>query len=383
MFKNLSGNSRLLVVSDTALTRMGNDLLGFEPVVRELDILADLFDEIIWLGYEKSNLTTPFKLPNSKNIRIILMPSSGGKGVRKFKIALNYPIYIFKIFKYLSFATHVHSRAPSHPSLIIQIISFFDRKRIYWHKYAGDWSNPNVPVTYSLQRVVLGVIARKNVFATINGTWNGLSKNILPFENPCLYKEEIELATNSGSLKSFKDKLQLLFVGNLTQKKGILNLIEALDLISNTDLISNLIIVGDGELKEEITLRLKGQLKINVKILGSLNRDELSKIYLSSHINILPSESEGFPKVIAEGAAYGCLPLVTDISSLSQYINHGENGFLLTRNSPDEIAKSIDTILDRIDLKEISLRAMCMAPIFSYEFFRDKLNKKVISTRND
>jgi hypothetical protein len=47
---NLRKGRRLLVISDTDLIISKKERKGYEPVVRELDIIADLFDEIIWLG---------------------------------------------------------------------------------------------------------------------------------------------------------------------------------------------------------------------------------------------------------------------------------------------------------------------------------------------
>lgn len=381
MHGHISSGYRLLVVSDSALGWKGNKLAGFEPVVRELDSVAIFFDEIVWLGYKKENTKAPLSIPKSGNVRIVFMPNSGGNWLAKFRILINYPIYLYIIFKNLRGVTHVHSRAPSHPSFLIQFISFVDRNRIYWHKYAGDWSNRKVPFSYAIQRDFLRLISRRNVFATINGKWNGLPNNILSFENPCLYIDEIANASESTLNKSFGGKLNLLFVGNLTRKKGILNLINSLNFISSSHLISELIIVGSGELYEEILSKLPDILNIKVRMIGSLNRQELSEVYQSAHLNILPSESEGFPKVIAEGAAYGCIPIVTDISSLSQYIRNGENGFLISDNSERELARAISAIMVRRDLEVISAKTKEMTSRFSYEYFRERIYREVISLK--
>jgi glycosyltransferase involved in cell wall biosynthesis len=46
-----------------------------------------------------------------------------------------------------------------------------------------------------------------------------------------------------------------------------------------------------------------------------------------SHFLLLPSDSEGFPKVLAEAACYGVIPVVSSVSSIPHYINES-NGFL-------------------------------------------------------
>ena len=65
-----------------------------------------------------------------------------------------------------------------------------------------------------------------------------------------------------------------------------------------------------------------------ISILGPLERKDIFTIYSSSHILILLSKSEGFPKVIAEGAAYGVVPIVSNVGGIKDYINQ-ENGILI------------------------------------------------------
>ena len=63
-------------------------------------------------------------------------------------------------------------------------------------------------------------------------------------------------------------------------------------------------------------------LDIKTNFLGWLNREELNHINSKSHILILPTFSEGFPKVVAEAACFGCIPIVTNIAPINQYIVH-------------------------------------------------------------
>ena len=69
---------------------------------------------------------------------------------------------------------------------------------------------------------------------------------------------------------------------------------------------------------------------IDVDILfhGFVNRKRLFNIFSKSHFIVLPSQSEGFPKVIAEASNFGCIPIVSNVGSISQYIKDQENGFL-------------------------------------------------------
>jgi glycosyltransferase involved in cell wall biosynthesis len=92
----------------------------------------------------------------------------------------------------------------------------------------------------------------------------------------------------------------------------------------------------------------------------------------------LPSSSEGFPKVVAEGAAFGCIPLVTDVSSIAQYIHDGENGFLLKDNMVPTIITKINQIVNSLDLKSISMSSITISTKFTYEYFNNRVDSLFI-----
>ena len=54
-------------------------------------------------------------------------------------------------------------------------------------------------------------------------------------------------------------------------------------------------------------------------MLGLLNRKIFLKYILRSHILILLSKSEGFPKVIMEAAVFGCVPIVSNFDGISKF----------------------------------------------------------------
>ena len=60
-----------------------------------------------------------------------------------------------------------------------------------------------------------------------------------------------------------------------------------------------------------------------------LKRKDIFTIYSNSHILILLSKSEGFPKVIMEAGVFGCVPIVSKFSSASEIIKHGTDGFIM------------------------------------------------------
>ena len=363
----------LLVVSDTPARKTQLGIQVYEPVLRELKMLIPYFDNIIWLtsnAEEGKYAMTPC----DKSIDVVIMPSVYHKRWNWLFSIVNYPVFAFYILKYLGSTNYVHTRGPSHPALITAMLCTLDNRRKYWHKYAGDWMNSKMPFTYRLQKKLLGKM-KSNAKVTVNGSWNNAG-HILSFENPCIAEAELQHATKAAANKSFDGDLTLLYAGNLYEAKGVLQLLEALAQSLPTA-IKKCIIAGDGMLRAEVERRAKEMQHVNIVVTGALNREELNRCYEQAHILILPSASEGFPKVVAEAAAYGCIPVVTALSAIPQYIKTGVNGYLLNDNKASTISDALHNLVTNHNLEGLSKEVRKICPSFTYEYYAKRVTTEL------
>lgn len=366
----------LLVVSDTAMYNDSGEILVFDPVLRELKVIEDMFDNIIWLGARTLLKKGSLKPVDSNKITAEIMPCVSRSGwINILFVLLAYPVFLVRILKHLKHATHVHTRAPSHPALLMILLSYLDNKRIYAHKYAGEWTDKNIPFTYRSQRSLLKRVRKPNIKVVISGKNEEESVNIHDMENPCIYEHEIDAMNNAGRAKSFDGDLRLLFVGNLMPTKGILELLEAINGPELNNRYKELYIVGSGKLKDEVKRYVQSIQNISVHLLGDLSREALNKQYAEAHLLILPSTSESFPKVIAEAAAFGCIPVTTSLSAITKKVMDGESGFLMANNHPGNILTTLNKVANTPNLKSVSNEAIAMSQLFTYERFKDRMRK--------
>lgn len=338
----------------------------FEPVLREVEALTKLFDTITWMGYNYGN-TPPVSARQTSNesIQFVLLPMAvGGKRWHdKIKI-VNFIPSIFKLVRmYILKHDYIHTRGPSLPALLAVLYSFFDRSRSYWHKYAGNWRQKNLPLAYAFQRWLL---KRNPHFVAVNGRMESDSDSVRTIENPCFTEFELAEAQEAVLNRNFQHEiLELLFVGRIEDEKGALSLLKAFLKVRNK---FSLTMVGTGNAMEEAT-RIIAENNLSVRLTGIVNRKELNRLYAASDILILPSKAEGFPKVIAEAAGFGCIPVMTNISAVGEYLVHGQNSFLLPDNSPESIISVLSQLPSRGLLKEISRNAAVIAKAFTYEYY--------------
>ena len=383
MHKHLSKRPNLLIVSDTPM-RMVKDAEyeAYEPVVREIENMEHIFTDITWIGYNYNNDSSRSNLRkiNSNKVNYIFLERTGGSRLSdKLNILLKIIPYFIIILKEIRKNDIIHTRAPSLPAFLAIIASIFFNKKKYWHKYAGNWIQKNAPFSYSIQRWLLNMNFG-NSKVTINGVWPSQNQNILSFENPCLTEVELESSTIIAKQKDYSGKLNLCFVGRLEPAKGALIILELLQNLEDVDWVDTFYIIGDGPSKNIIENK-KPNLHLKVCLTGWLLREQLNEIYTKCHLIILPSyASEGFPKVLAEAASYGCVPIVSNLSSISQYINNNISGVLI-----DDLTQSnIKSVLSKLSNKREKLMSMASSALkwvslFTYSRYVFRIEKEIIN----
>lgn len=368
---------KLTIVSDTPLCYYNDNWYGFNAVVKEIECIEELFDEIVWIGALRSDLKESPILIKMKLAKVKIVPLNfiGGKTfLDKIKVLLFYPLFVFFIIKNIWNSEVVHTRLPSHPAIIAVVLSFLFRKKIWWNKFAGSWDSSTLPFFYKIQKNIL--IFAKHTKVTINGFWEKQPNHCLSFENPCLTENQIEQGLMVSNHKIFEKPYVFTFVGRLEEAKGMTDCLNALQNIPN-EAIAKIHFIGDGELidyyKEKASF-----LRDKVVFHGFLETSKVHTILADSHFLLLPSKSEGFPKVIAEAACYGVVPIVSKVGSIPHYINEN-NGFLWDikngLNYSEVLSKGVNT--DEKILKEMSKKINNLAEKFTFIEYKKKLIQKV------
>jgi glycosyltransferase involved in cell wall biosynthesis len=310
-------------------------IVGWGPTISEINHLAKDFEEIYHVAFlHQVKEIPPSSLPyTASNVHFVPLRPVGGPGIlNKIRVLGSIPSVIATVRKTLKKTDVFQLRTPTGIGVyLIPYLTLFSNKK-GWYKYAGNWAQENPPLGYRLQRAMLKKQKRK---VTINGKWPGQPAHCYTFENPCLtlaeHKEGAEITRN----KTFKPPFTFCFVGRLEDAKGVQRILDALTATENRSFIKEVHLVGDGPKKEVYKSQVEKH-RLPVRFHGFLEREKVFELYKQAHFFMLPSDSEGFPKVIAEAANFGCIPMVSEVSSIGQYVN-SENGYLITPCTSEKI----------------------------------------------
>lgn len=377
---DLSKKPDLLIVSDTPMWDVDGQKKAFEPVIREIEVFYPLFNKITWIGFRHDNKNIQDSAVSLKNAEVdfLMLDNIGGGGLlNKIKILLKLPGYCRKIYRQIKKHDVIHSRGPSLPAFFSLYASKWMAHPTFWYKYAGNWDLENPPYSYKLQKNLLK--RSSQVIGTINGKWPAQQQHLLSFENPCFTEKELASARKIAADKTFEGSLDIVFVGRIELLKGFDRLLDALSTFEKGQGIGKVYFVGGGVNKSKFEQEANQRLKIDFNFTGPLKRNELNAIYAKCHVFCLPSLSEGFPKVLAESASFGCVPVVSDLSCIGQYILHKNNGLLLKEISGEEIAGHLRFMIDnREDLALMSEAVSSMTDKFTYEYYTDRIQNEIV-----
>ncbi|MBC8883187.1 glycosyltransferase family 4 protein [Flavobacterium piscinae] len=249
---------------------------------------------------------------------------------------------------------------------------------MFWVKYAGDWGQIKPPLANRIQRYWL----KKNwakCKVTINGFWNNQPNHCYSFENPCLSEEDVSYGKTIALEKVFQKPYNFCFVGRVNDAKGVSDIISSFKNVP-LDEIKNIHIIGDGD---EIDKYKRDAEYLNGKIIfhGFQDKEYVHLILKSIHFFLLPSKAEGFPKVVAEAACYGGIPIVSNVGSIAHYIND-QNGFVWNiKNKKCTYDKFFNIVLetDQDKLKLMSNNVVKLAEMFTFDNYLKKIEQHILN----
>ncbi|MHC4692425.1 MAG: glycosyltransferase [Planctomycetota bacterium] len=157
------------------------------------------------------------------------------------------------------------------------------------------------------------------------------------------------------------ESIRVLFASFIRPEKGLTFLVEALAKLKTSRNVA-LAVVGDTQShpQEVDAVRRKiVDLGLEDKVtwegyasFGSGLFDQMRK----SDIFVLPTLSEGTPRVLIEARAFGLPIIASKVGGIPSSVTNGKDGILVPAKSPDALAKAIDKIIENSQFRQKLIR---------------------------
>lgn len=166
--------------------------------------------------------------------------------------------------------------------------------------------------------------------------------------NPVVRRKGIIISNPVQSAKSVP-KLQerrpvILGVGRLAPEKQFCDLLHAFSRLSEEFTTWSLEIAGDGEMRSALE-DICHDLGISQRVCFWGAVRDVSRLYESASIFVLPSRYEGFPNALCEAMANGMACIATDTVGSSAIVRHGKDGVLVPVGDVDALTNALALLM--------------------------------------
>lgn len=155
--------------------------------------------------------------------------------------------------------------------------------------------------------------------------------------------------------KVSNQKVQFIFVGELNVKiKGIDILMDAFKEAARESLNISLTIVGTGPDKQycKTYLEKNPELQTRVTLQGTLTNKQAMEAIAESDVLLLPSRTEGIPRVIIEAFLFGKPVIASRVGGIPDVVKDNENGILIEAGDSKELTRALLRIANSAELRD-------------------------------
>ena len=192
------------------------------------------------------------------------------------------------------------------------------------------------------------------------------SIDVIPYGAPPVPLEPKPVAQDS--------KLKVIFVGMLSQRKGLSYLIDAIKKLGSS---VELTLIG----RRTGDCRPLDQALREHRWIPSLSHDEVLQEIRHHDVMVFPSLFEGFGLVVLEAMSCGVPVIATPQGGAPDFLVDGEDGFMVPIRDSEAIAEKLEILVrDRNRLSSMSQAAMSKATQHSWQSYRKRLVQIVKQT---
>lgn len=318
-------------------------------------------------GYRKYGLGKGYELSLVESYR------DGSKWEKLGKAISGYFKFGWKLMFHTPDVVHVHSSFG--PSFYRKIPFIYMTRwrgvKLVNHIHGAEFDEFYTHASEKKKKLIKKVYDKCDVLVVLSEEWKERISNIISEDK--IYV--IENYCHIPKLNEGVRKKQILFLGEIGERKGCFDIPEIYKRI--VDVVGNipLIMAGVGEVEcVKDMLKERGILE-NVSFPGWIRGEEKERLLQESKYFLFPSYNEGMPMAVLEAMAYGMGIVTSNVGGIPKLIENGVSGYICTPGDIDDISeKLMELILQEEHLQECGTNAREKAiEQYSFESHVEKL----------
>lgn len=269
---------------------------------------------------------------------------------------------------------------------IVFKLSLLFRVKVLIHLHGSEFKKFYCESNKLIQFLIKDMMKNSSKVMVLGENWKNFIEEIEP-------KSKVEILLNTISIPKetvsySSENIRILFLGALVKRKGIFELIDAINNMKNQLPLDKhnvkFIIGGSGSEEEKIKYKIQEyKLDQYIELVGWINGEEKTRLIQSCQIFVLPSHNEGLPIAILEAISYGMPVVSTKVGSIDECVYDNYNGFLIEPNNTKQIEDALTCIIKSPELWHtfsINSRNLAVDKFDETNYF-EKINKVYIELK--
>lgn len=303
---------------------------------------------------------------NIRSILISYMSDLNEMGKWKINKVIKFINILIKLFnelilfkpQFVYFQISPHRIAFYRDLIYLTIIKIFNVKIVYHLR--GKGIKEHVKIKWK-RKIYTYAFKRSDIICV---------SHLLTYDIEDIFKGKIYIVNNgipdiekkylTKSKISQSDTVKILFLSNLIKSKGILNFLESLKLLSEKGYQFSANIIGaEADLcsNDLQSIIINNNLTNKVIYLGSEYGKGKYEILAKSDVLVFPTKNDIWGNVILEAMQFSIPVIATVEGAIPEIIDDRVTGFLVDKDSPDQIADKLEILIKNPKLRELMGKA--------------------------
>lgn len=281
------------------------------------------------------------ELKGRYHFKLIRTASYSGKSKTFFKGLVEY-IKLCICNQVACVHIHMSENGSCYRTMILIVISKFFGKKILVHSHGSEFEKFYYGLGNGVkQKLFNNILQKSDAIIVLTPGWKNFWGKIVELEKVIVVPNSVGIPEEVEKCCHTSDNLKLLFLGKVGERKGVYDLIDAVDILRKDGINVDLLIGGDGETNRCQEYIDKLYLQGRVHLCGWVEKKKKEELLRASDLLVLPSYFESFGIVLLEAMSYKVPVICSDGGYMHEVVDNEIDGYVVPVNSPKDIADKI------------------------------------------
>lgn len=250
---------------------------------------------------------------------------------------------------------HIHSSsyASFYRKSILVLLAKIFRIPLIFHIHGSRFHHFHKNAPFLMQKWISWTLNRVEQIVVLSLSWqkrvSAMTRNsqIMVLNNPVNLAEMTTVASRQTS-----GEFIVLFLGELTQRKGVFDLLTIAEALCPQLSQLKFILAGNGELEKIHQFLRQANLQEQVLVPGWIGAVQRENYLQQADLFILPSYDEGLPVALLEAMAHGLPVVSTFAGGIPELVTSGINGLLVQPGNREALKRAVQSMIEDPGLRE-------------------------------